>query len=592
MKKINNAYVNIAIAVLGIIFIVASFMTAHVYNSTPVDVWFFPRTLPIAAWAGLALSSLGLIFYVTGHLKGKFVSLLVLLLVISVVLYTHGIHRFMYQNPVYVDTFSFMGETYYTVTTGHLGFGYAFETPGFEAFSSQLTLVTGLNLQVVFDYLPMAISFLLAMLVLYLAYLLTNKNFKVAITAFLLFSAFCYWTIDYNRQSFSLLLQFLTWALFCLSLTPKRNRLISIALIIAFVSLLYSHPSSSLSLIIGVFAFFVLLHLSGKKENTRYVGAVLILFLVLWSLKYVLSFSVSVESAARALVQDIQSLIFGDVGSNVHFLTSGYTSQYSMVVFIRFGLTVFEFLSGGAVCLYLIIRRRTKLEIEKLFLIAMFTAGAILNFHSLLSASWFERGFLYSVIPWSILMGSFFVAHGKIQLRKSSIFLLAARGVLLASAILVVATPFTLNATTPFMYPPTQDLVLTRFLVGTVNANSKVGFIGGLMEHNYYIVVLNRYDLYHDEHVLSSNINMISLHRGETTSSGLLKVATSYDLIATNFRAYIKSAFVEFDPPLPETMNTLRLQLLGLSENKSEYLLYNRIYVADDWHEIYCKVNR
>ena len=111
------------------------------------------------------------------------------------------------------------------------------------------------------------------------------------------------------------------------------------------------------------------------------------------------------------------------------------------------------------------------------------------------------------------------------------------------------------------------------------------------MEYNYYIVVFNRLELYESEKVLSSNFSMISLHRGETTSSDLLGFQENYDEIAYNFRAFIKGEFVDFDPPLSKTMKNLRLQLSDISENRSGDL-YNLIYVADQEHEIFLKVDR
>jgi len=55
-----------------------------------------------------------------------------------------------------------------------------------------------------------------------------------------------------------------------------------------------------------------------------------------------------------------------------------------------------------------------------------------------------------------------------------------------------------------------------------------------------------------------------------------------YDIIATTFRVYTKSAFLEYEPSLMECMAVL--------EHKIEQH-YARIYCGDEWHKIFFRAN-
>jgi len=574
----------ILIVLLSISTLVATLLTLPRIDKALPDPYFHVKITPITYWIGFCLAifvTLGIVFS-KREASGRYGLGLFSVMLLSV--YVYDIPRLFYVNSIYTDTYIFVGELLYTLRHGHVGWGHSYATPGLALFSSQFSLITGIDYIIVAEVLPLIISLITVFLIYVIAQLFVDK--RAALLACLFYISINWMGFAFNRQSFAWILQiFVYYSVF----RVFSRRVVSLSwysvILLSYIALVISHPLSSLIMVITPLSLVALLcllflvgriwptrslSLQGKYATTRHLVTRALLLSAMFSVIW-LSWNMYTETNLYYAIQTIDSFIqelFATPGPLEHAgsVVTGYTGEYLPIVNLRLFEAVFEAIVGTILAFFALIKTKTSwkgLILSSWFISCMsiFVFGLYSSTPTLL-----YKTFLYASSAFSVLLAWFITS--KIRIHHGSKYngklsLKAIKGFILSAMIFfMLILPLAMYSHTPFMYPPT--LYLREVDHMTKYGNGTIAIFEASSEIGYYQLLNNASTTF----TIKDNTANI----------------TDYMGIATGFRAYTKEAFIYYTPPLVQSIMDLEKKFLN---NPSP--AFAKVYDADSWHRVYAR---
>jgi len=552
---------------------------------TEPDPFFHVKLTPSVYWIGFLLSVLLLcsviFFSIKKGLNRKFV-FLGIFSVILLEIFVFIIPRLMYVNKIYTDTYLFVGEVLFVLRNGHVGFGWSSESLGLSVFASQFSLITGLSYESIAAFLPLAFPLMLTLYLCLIAkfFVKSNHLFTVCL-AFIALNWF--WTdmFAFNRQSFSIILQF--YVLYCMLkvfLAERTSISYYVILILSYFALAVSHPASPLALIINTFGLLFFMTLFGLRKkffrsNVRHdevekkpwfrVFSTGVIFLLIW-----LSWQLLVHGAIYVAFQNTISALYEFFASpnpslQIGKIVSKYTNAYLPIVNLRLFEALFITVIGITLSV-LLLAKKSKYRI--IIICSFFLSTFWLNLYVLYSNSWIFRPIIYSLPAFSILVAVFIEFSIKASRRAIKIIVNTSKIMLLGAMILFATVlPFNLYAHTPFSFPPTSYLSELDFV--TRYGNGSAVILGSSSEYGYYILLNNASITPHGETELYDANNTFSFDK-----------LADFEIIGTSFRVYVKEGFTQTSPSLLQ--DTIKME--DFLSNKP---LFAKVFQSDSWHKVY-----
>jgi len=568
--------------ILSYILIAAYLLTAPRFASAEADPYFQLKIMTPIYWIGLLTSVATLLISVFYWRRDTSQAISFgLLALVALMIFTNSAPRLMYENPIWTDTFTFLGETFDIVTNGHIGWGEARDVPGVSLLASQLSLITGLDYTIIAGFIPSLLSVIMVLMVYAVAQLFVSK--RGALLAGAIYTGLYYIGFYFNRRCFSLPLQMLVWYALARFILGKRESSWFVTMVVAFAALVIAHPATSFLVVVNTFApFFVYLFAKlfmvlrvARKDGAltfRALSKVMsvptsLLFLVMWFSWYV--YHPGPKRILSAIIHQTMIALnsfssapspTGGISSNI----SGYTQGYYPIVALRFFDILFVSFVGLVLALLYVFYKKFDLKgmlLASWFLSIISLSGYIIYANRL---AWSDMPFRYSLPAFAILI-AWFVLH----YRPSKPFMkkivktakVASLGVVL---FFLLALPLTMYSHASFVYPPTSNLSFNDHL--TTYGQGLVGVLGGHMELEYFRLINDQYD---------PPITLCIYGNGFDAAT-----LASYDTVAWNFRLFVKDAFQEYDPSLTQSLAALEKELTILH--------YAKVYDAPQ-HGIYCK---
>ena len=571
--------ITVLIVLLSVSILFATLLTLPRIDKAQPDPYFHVKITPIIYWIGFSLAifvTLGIVFSKKER-SGRYGLGLFSVMLLSV--YVYDIPKLFYVNRIYTDTYIFVGELLHTLRYGYLGSGHAQETPGLALFSSQFSLITGIDYIIVAEILQLIIPLLTIFFIYMIGKLFTNK--RVALLACLTFISINWIGFNFNRQSLALVLQMFTYyGVFKAFSFKSRLRLSWGAMILlSYATLVIFHPLSSLLVPLTTLSLIALTYLSSLARHFWHTTAnnesisrrtliirasqLSLAFLAIW-----FSWNIYVYKNWDSLVATILKTIQEFTGQPnpvepAKSFVSGYSNTYLPIVYLRMLEFAYEAIIGTLLAFIAVVRMKPRRK--SIILLSWFVSCMFISPSGLYTGHFFDRTFLHAFPVFSIFFAWFIIPKiPKSRQPKSNrkAWLKAIKGFFLGTMIIfMLMLPITIYCNTPFMYPPTSYLkemdYTTRYgngYIAVFEASSGIG----------YFKLLNN----------ASNI-IVDFEYNITT-------ATEYGTVVTTFRSYTKDAFIIQQPSLTQSITDL--------ENKfTKNPIFARVYDADSWHRIYVK---
>jgi len=556
-------------------------------DMTEPDPFFHVKLTPSVYWIGFLLSVLLLcsviFFSIKKGLNRKFV-FLGIFSVILLEIFVFIIPRLMYVNKIYTDTYLFVGEVLFVLRNGHVGFGWSSESLGLSVFASQFSLITGISYESIAVFLPLAFPLMLTLYVCLIAKFFVKSN-HLSIVCLTFIALNWFWTdmFAFNRQSFSIILQF--YVLYCMLkvfLAERTSISYYVILILSYFALVVSHPASPSALIINTFGLLFFMTLFGLRKkffrsNVRQdevekkpwfrVFSTGVIFLLIW-----LSWQLLVHGAIYGTFQTTINAFYEFFASpnpspQIGKIVFKYTEAYRPIVNLRLFEALFITVIGITLSVLLLAK---KSKYRNIIICSFFLSTFWLNLYVLYSNSWIFRPIIYSLPAFSILAAVFIEFSSKASRRVIKIIVNTSKIMLLGAMILfVIVLPFNLYANTPFSFPPTSYLSELDFV--TRYGNGSAVILGSSSEFGYYILLNNASITPHGETELYDANNTFSFDK-----------LADFEIIGTSFRVYVKEGFTQTSPSLMQ--DTIKIEDF-LSNNP----LLSKVFQSDSWHVIYAK---
>lgn len=573
------------ITVLIVLLLVSSFLatllTLPRIDTPKPDPYFHVKITPPIYWIGFGLTIFVTMLIILSKKIGQGRYGLGFFSVMLSTLYVYVIPKLFYVNGIYTDTYIFVGELLYTLRSGHVGWGHSYATPGLALFSSQFSLITGIDHMVVTKIILFVIPLITIFFVYVIAQFFSGK--RMALLVCFLYISINWMDFAFNRQSFALMLQmFVIYGLF--RVFSRRNVPLSwyVVTVLSYVALVFTHHLSSLFilttpvfLVVSTCLVSLVKRIFHKTVHDQIAMRSLVLralllsavFSLVW-LSWNLSTDVNFYYTVRSITETIQGLFF-NINPSAHaetIIPTYYTSTYLPITNLRLFALFFEAIIGMTFASYAIIKKETEWKviiISSLFIACMFISvfGLYSGWLGLL-----YRPFAYGFSIFSLLSAWFIMPNIRNRSRRNFIRKMAStamRGIILIGSIFFILTlPLTMYAHAPFMYPPTAYLREADYI--TRYGNGSIAIFLSSSEIGYY--------------QLLNNASATFTWTDNTAN------ITDYSGIVTTFRAYTKSAFIVYVPPLPQSIMELEQNIL----NNSSYA-FAKVYDGDSWHRIYVK---
>jgi len=572
--------VNVLMVLLLTSFFLATLLSLPRIDAVEADPYFHVNNTPVIYWIGFCLTVSVTLLIILSKKIGHGRYGLGFFSVMLSALYVYVIPKLFYVTPIYTDTYIFVGELLYTLRSGHVGWGHSYATPGLALFSSQFSLITGIDHIVVTEIISFAIPLITIFFVYVIAQFFADK--RMALLACFLYISINWMGVAFNRQSFALMIQlFVIYGLF--RVFSRRTVSLSwyVVIVFSYVALVFSHPLSSLFILttpvfLVVFTCLVslvkrILHktVHGQISMRSLILRALLLsavFSLVW-LSWNLYTDVNFYYTVHSIAETIQGL-FININPSEHAagIIPTYTPTYLPIANLRLFELFFEAIVGMTLASYVIIKKKTDWKV--IIISSVFIACMFISVFGLYGG-WLQllyRPFAYGFSIFSLLSAWFIMPKICNRSRRNSIRKMAStaiRGIILIGSIFFMLTlPLTMYSTTPMMYPPTAYLReldhVTRYDHGDV------AIILSSSELGYYRLLNNASDTF-------------------TWTDNTVNI-TDYSCIVTTFRAYTLDAFRVYDPPVSQSIMELEQNIL----NNSSYA-FAKVYDGDSWHKIYVK---
>jgi len=549
----------------------------HLEKAEP-NPYFQFSIMPPAYWIGVCTSVIALLISVFPRKEDDSHSALGLSALLSLTIYTNVIPRLMYKNLIWHDTYPSVGELAYILTYGRTSrlvpFHTLMETPALSLFSSQLTLVMGLDYLVIVEFISLLVPLIMTLFVYSLAQSLTGG--RAAIIAALVYIGCNQFGFYFNRGSFSLTVQLLTW--YCIvKLMMSRKRLWAVILVLSYIALVLSHPIGAFITIVITIAPFVLTRVRffifdlfrSRNDNhvpvqgfagEAYFWRIALIQFTIWGSWHLLF------RHANFLVTRVlqwEKLFPRDPADIVS--ATGYTSEYYPIVMLSFYELVLLVIIGSSLALLFVFQ--IKFDWRAIISSSWFISAILFvpPLYLLRMAQYADRFLAYSFPVFGILIAQFLSGFSSAQIDRSKKILNMGKTALLALPFsFILLSPLTMYPNMAFVYPSTASLKLTDYY--TKKAWGSVVVIGGHEETAYYRLINNaKAQIFH----------LIDV--GPSPS------AISYDVIAITYRAYAKDRFTKYQPSITQYLRILQ-------ERLNIDLGFARIYVSEsNWSIMYAK---
>ena len=566
--------ITILIVLLSISILLATLFTLPRIDKAQPDPYFHVRITPIIYWIGFSLAVLVTLGIVFSKNEGSVRYGLGLFSVMLLSIYVYDIPKLFYINPIYTDTYIFVGELLATLRYGHIGWGHSYATPGLALFSSQFSLITGIDHIIVAQIVLLIIPLITIFFIYVIAQLFFDK--RVALLACLFCISINWMGFAFNRQSFAFVLyMFVCFSIFRIFLRKSVSLSWYVMVVLSYVALVISHPVSSLLMIITLSAtvfFACLMFLVRRVFRTsetflawRNLAIKLMLLIVFFSiiwLSWNVYTGVNLDYALRTLDETTRGL-FG-LGRREQWggIVTSYTNVYIPIVRLRQLEIVFEAAIGTILTILALIKIKSYLKkiILPLWFISCMSIS-IFGFYG----NWLQllyRPVLHAFPAFSILLARFIIsknrAHTGSRYEMKMAFKIFKVVAMSAMLFFLICIPLTMYSHAPFIYPPTVYLRQTDHVVQHGNGTIAVFERGS--EFGYYQLLR---DAYHTSLVSYNFSNHYE-----------------YKTIITGHRAQAKDGFFVYTPPLTYIMEIL--------ETKSvECPTFAKVYDSDSWHRVY-----
>ena len=536
------------------------------------DPYFQFRIMPVFYWVGLSITIIAILREVFLNKRENLRRVLGLFFVIMLSFYVFDIPRLFYQNPIYDDTYIFIGESYYAVHYGHTGWGHSLETPGLALFSSQLELITGISSISIAGIISLILPLLAILFIYVIAESLINK--PTALLASLFYVSINWLGFDFNRQSFAIVIGMVVLYFICKFFLGKSTREFFLLVVVSYAALVVTHPVSSLvaiAMVLAIALMVPLIHFMRQrllemengvewKQSLRRALILTAIFSLIW-LMWNTYTGVNLEIAISTLDETIRSIIGQrNVGEIISEILPSYTVAYYPIVLLRLFEMVFAAVVGAILALIILIK--TDLYKNRLIVSSWFIGSmsiAIFGFYG----GWLQllfRPFLHASPAFSILLSLWLLSKKSKHLKNNRLSRITLKTVKITATTLMIiflfSTPLTIFSHAPFMYPPTEYFTHVDFVVRHGSGTLTTFALGS--EVGYFVLAYN----------VTSIKDVVEFN-----------LSNSYRTIVTDYRAYIKDGFFVYEPTLTKAMTDLDILM--------KQPAIARVYDVDTWEKAY-----
>ncbi|MBS7612508.1 hypothetical protein KEJ27_09990, partial [Candidatus Bathyarchaeota archaeon] len=427
--------------------------------------------------------------------------------------------------------------------------------------------------------LPILFLPYLTLLAVYLlgTFIFNEKNAFLAVLAFL---SLFWFGLYFNKFSFGYPLFILS--LYLLIKTIEQSRCSILTFIIMYITFTLTYPASiviplALALALVMAKVLVIIRLDKLEGYAAKLEIPITLVLltgvlwVSWEMWTGITFDNLVLVAKDALVELMRMDLARDVAEAIYF--TSYTPEYLPIVNLRLFWSIGMFMMSIIISTFSLFKKPRKTHIFlSSILLTLFLISVVIPFFSPASNA---PGFGLRGVALSQPVTALFLVA--IMRRKDSPKLLRklqrCLGPLFLALIslFILLMPLLTYSHMAFVYSPTTNLAMHDFLTEKMKEGPvRVAVLGGQTVTDYYMFK-NDKNFYPNP------------YREDPDPEELFIIENkSYDIIAMTFRVYTKDAFIRYEPSLTECILQLKFKI----RNK---LIYNKIYHADEWHEIYSK---
>jgi hypothetical protein len=568
MKRNTITFLIVLLSISALLLTLSTLPRA--YNAQP-SPYLHVEITPVAYWIGFCATISGILAIIVSKDEKRVSYSLGLLFVLLLAVYIYDVPKLFYANPVYTDTYIFVGEMLFTLRYGHFGYEHSLETPGLAVFSSQFSMITSLNSVAIAE----AVLFIIPLASIFAVYLIAKMfaNKRVALLACLFFMAINWWGFSFNRQSFAFMFGLYVSYFTFTSLLRSARAWYAMAMLSFFV-LVVLHPITSLLLIITVLAIAVFTYLlslirrpslEDKAPSARNLSiraiSIAIIFSIMW-----LSWSIYTRTNLQYAIFTIDEAVrwlFGGLNplQRAGELVGGYTGAYLPIVNLRYVEMIFEGIVGIALAIIALMRINS--YPKNIILSSWFFGSmsiAVFGFYG----NWLQllyRPFLHALPGFSILMAWAILSRKNPAKNKGfSKEILKATKWLAVSAMLLflLCTPLTMYAQASFMYPPNAYFAESNRIAQI--ANGTIATFGFSSVFGYSQLVNN-----------ASYATVVQYDPS---------YQNQYRTIITDYRGYALDAFFVNVPSNTYSYNALETEF---AQNPG----FAKVYDGDTWDRAY-----
>jgi len=469
----------------------------------------------------------------------------------------YSLPRTLFENQYYVDQLGFVLEVRSVAVNGYFqSFQGGLESCGHALFSGIFTKILGIGYWDLTEWLPHLFVYLTAIMLFSSARtLVMNGEGKLklkllAVTVPILFLIMNFFSaFQYSRQSFAYPLHASAILILILMLTKRDIRHVIVYLVL-FLALLISHPAASLAAALMSLTAWTLMVIMSKLSKSLFGYRRLILLISIFSILtwfcFQLSIYGSIVSVSKQTVIAFRELSESPVPERTLMVGPEYTWNGYLYVSLRLRWGQFIILMSIILAIIAITSRRANF-ISKVIAswVLLYVIGIVCTIHA---HRWIDRPFQYLALVTPLLLLS--SAKNYCKPLMALIYSILTIGTLIS--------PITIWGPSPFMYPPSSDIIMAQFLSNHIpEVPHIIAHIGshGLLPFYYKLngKLLTGRDLLWDfEQGLGFNVNEVS----------------RYDVVAIFFRTYGKSGFYEYKPSILDAVNNLQQELMKLGYNK------------------------
>ena len=500
-----------------------------------------------------------MLLFVRGSINDKQVLFTASISVLMLTYLIYSLPRSLFENQFYVDQLGFVLEVRSVTANGHFqSFQGGLESCGHALFSGIFAKILGVSYWSLTEWLPHLFVYLTVIMLFSSAKaLLIGKEEKLrlrllAMTVPILFLITNFFSaFQYSRQSFAYPLHTLSILMLILMLT-KRDMKHVIAYIILFSALLISHPASSLIVALMSLTAWIFMTIVSKfgiaisQLSYRRLILSISLFSILAWFSFQLSIYGSIVSFLKQTKVAFKELFESPIPERTLVLGPGYTWEGYLYFSLRLRWGQFIILMSTVLAITAIILRRVDFIAKVIALwILLYVIGIGFTIYA---HRWMDRPFQYLALITPLLLVS--LAKNHYRPTTVSIYSILIVGILIS--------PITIWGSSPFMYPPSSDIIMAQFLSNHApETPHRVAYTGshGLLPFYYKLngKTLSGKDL------LGSFKQEIGFNVSEVCE---------YDIVAVFFRTYGKSGFYEYEPSIYVAVSDLQEGLVELGYNK------------------------